>query len=591
MKQSINLGNQVDDSSGDYLRQGAQKINSNFADVYSELGDGTELHPAGAWKTHSHQDGDSLFPALGAQYNINSLSGPVSITLPKGSAEDYGRVISIRDAHSSWGTNSVTIKPSSGDSVGGSTNSVVFSSDFTTLEFVYSSPATWRYVSGLKLDSLPRAEGAGVIVKSYRVDSTTIDGVFTNIGVAGYNAAAVQVYRNGVLLTYDPTLVNSDYGSVSGTPGELYPLNGVDIYIPYVILDDVVTIITYSKDVSASPVSYIRYDALMLDPLNPEVPVPGQTIQIKSSGTYTLQDFGRPRDEEFNPSAFELRVNGTLLVQNGRAGLVPGIGDDYILSTDLDGRWNTFTVTPVLEDSDIVTLIYFNNELGSIIEWLGTDGIKERVSDSFLNSEYRFNRSKKIRYTDTQKPSATTAVTVPGTEANIRFENVIQFLESIYPVGSIYMNANNSANPVEYMGFGTWQPYSKGRAIFGFNDTLDSLDNPDPIFGINTKIWNDDEQRFSRVAGNEVGDRQVEIKSENLPALVSDRKYLRESQSGSGDINLSGCIPELPEGTDPLMTFELALVDTNTSGEIIQDPVDLPIIPPGITAYIWVRTS
>jgi baseplate wedge subunit len=46
-KQILTLGSAVDDGQGDYLRLGGQKINSNFNDVYSELGDDTNLFPAG----------------------------------------------------------------------------------------------------------------------------------------------------------------------------------------------------------------------------------------------------------------------------------------------------------------------------------------------------------------------------------------------------------------------------------------------------------------------------------------------------------------------------------------------------------------
>lgn len=589
MKQTIGLGAAVDDSTGDYLRQGAQKINNNFDDIYSELGDTAELHPAGAWKTHSFANGSTLTPDFGSQYNINSLGGPLSITLPKGSAADYGRVIKIRDTHASWGTNNVTIRPTSGDAIGGSTNPVVFNGDFTTLEFVYSSPATWRYVSNMKLDSLPRAEGAGVIVKTFRVNASQVtSGQFTDISATGYNAQALQVYRNGALLTYDATLANTDYGSKNGSV--IGPLNGIDIYIPYVKLNDVITVITYSKDVAATPVSYIRYDVQMLAQDNPQAAVPGQSLKIKADGIYTLQDLGRPTDEEYNPSAIEILVNGTVLIEAGNAGLSPSANEDYKLSSDGNGRWNTITISPALQDGDVLSIIFFNNELGSILEWDGVDGIKERASEIFLNSEYRFNRSSKIRYTDPTAPGAATAVSVPGTETNIRFENVVSLLESIYPVGSIYINANNAANPALYMGFGTWKQFAKGRAIFGFDDTIDAQGNPDPIFGVNDSVV-DAEGDPLKVAGNIFGQKQVEISKENLPELESTRTYLREAQDGDGEINLSGCIPLPGDDTEPLTTFELATVKVNSPEESGQDPADITIIPPGITAYIWVRTA
>lgn len=589
-KQIIGLGAAVDDSTGDYLRQGGTKINANFDETYSELGDGSAFHPAGAWKTHSFANGSTLTPALGKQYNVNTLGGSVSITLPKGSVADYGRVIKIRDVHASWGTNAVSIRPTSGDSLGGSTNPVTFATDFTTLEFVYSSPATWRYVANMKLDSMPKTSGAGVIVQTFRVTSTAYtNGYFTNISSTGYNASAVQVYRNGSLLTYDPTanFANSDYGSRNGSA--ITALNGIDIYVPYVVDGDVITVISYTKDVTAAPVSYVRYDALMLDPSVGSA-VSGQSIIIKTNGVYTLTDFGRPSDEEFNPSAFQLYLNGALLVQAGKATLPSGGSEDYTISTDGLGRWNTITISPIIQSGSILTIAYFNNELGSILEWDGVDGIKARASQIFLNSEFRFNRLNKIRYTNTAAPSAATAAVVPGTETNIRFENIVQLLESIYPVGSIYINANNSANPSTYMGFGTWTRYAKGRAIFGYDDTLDAQGNPDPLFGVNTTVKDQDGNSL-KVAGNLIGSRQFELKTTNLPELTSSVPYLRESADGTGELNLSGCIPLPGAGTTPLASYELANVKVNSPETPGQKPEDITTIPPGITAYIWIRTA
>jgi microcystin-dependent protein len=42
-------------------------------------------------------------------------------------------------------------------------------------------------------------------------------------------------------------------------------------------------------------------------------------------------------------------------------------------------------------------------------------------------------------------------------------------LETIYPVGSLYFNASNAANPASLFGFGTWVEFGPGRAVVCYN--------------------------------------------------------------------------------------------------------------------------
>ena len=42
-------------------------------------------------------------------------------------------------------------------------------------------------------------------------------------------------------------------------------------------------------------------------------------------------------------------------------------------------------------------------------------------------------------------------------------------LQALHPVGSIYINATNSANPSTYFGFGTWVAFGAGRVPVGFD--------------------------------------------------------------------------------------------------------------------------
>lgn len=65
-KQIINVGTIVNDGSGDTLRAGAQKINSNFDDIYTKLGNGTDLNLVLDFTTQ---------PTEGQVLQFNSITG------------------------------------------------------------------------------------------------------------------------------------------------------------------------------------------------------------------------------------------------------------------------------------------------------------------------------------------------------------------------------------------------------------------------------------------------------------------------------------------------------------------------------------
>lgn len=52
--------------------------------------------------------------------------------------------------------------------------------------------------------------------------------------------------------------------------------------------------------------------------------------------------------------------------------------------------------------------------------------------------------------------------------------DVTEAIESIYPIGSIYMNASVSTNPSALLGFGTWVSFGAGRVLVGV-DGSDAL--------------------------------------------------------------------------------------------------------------------
>jgi hypothetical protein len=71
-------------------------------------------------------------------------------------------------------------------------------------------------------------------------------------------------------------------------------------------------------------------------------------------------------------------------------------------------------------------------------------------------------------------PTAPTAVAGTNTSQIATTAFVTTALQSLYPVGSIYINAGVSTNPATLLGFGTWVAFGAGRVPVGLNasDTL-----------------------------------------------------------------------------------------------------------------------
>lgn len=59
-------------------------------------------------------------------------------------------------------------------------------------------------------------------------------------------------------------------------------------------------------------------------------------------------------------------------------------------------------------------------------------------------------------------------------------------LESVYPVGSIYINASVSTNPGTLLGFGTWTAFGAGRVLVGLDGTQTEFDTAEETGGTKT---------------------------------------------------------------------------------------------------------
>jgi hypothetical protein len=58
------------------------------------------------------------------------------------------------------------------------------------------------------------------------------------------------------------------------------------------------------------------------------------------------------------------------------------------------------------------------------------------------------------------------------------------FLDTIYPIGSIYTNATDGTNPGTLLGFGTWTAFGAGRVLVGINSSDPDFDAAEETGGV-----------------------------------------------------------------------------------------------------------
>ena len=88
----------------------------------------------------------------------------------------------------------------------------------------------------------------------------------------------------------------------------------------------------------------------------------------------------------------------------------------------------------------------------------------------------------KIDETDSTKINLEVADTddlvlkLTGGDVGLQSQILSQALLSVYPVGSIYINAGVATNPGTLLGFGTWSAFGSGRVIVGVDSTDTDFD-------------------------------------------------------------------------------------------------------------------
>ena len=139
---------------------------------------------------------------------------------------------------------------------------------------------------------------------------------------------------------------------------------------------------------------------------------------------------------------------------------------------------------------------------------------------------------------------------------------VSQFVEMIYPVGSIYMSAN-ATSPETLFG-GTWTPIN-GRFLISTGTPENNDDGTSP-------------GNYNYAAGSKGGDAQSKIKNSNLPNTITLRYSHASGGPGGGGL-LASAVYTAGEVSG------YAAVGTGQPNESFSN------IPPYLAVYMWQRTA
>lgn len=601
MKQDINIGNVVDDGTGDYLRKGGQKINENFEELYYELGDGDVPYAAGAWKTYKTTQGATLEAAWGKSYVLDTSTGRITVHLPKGTAADYNKVIRLRDVFATWSINPVTLAPATGDTLKGDSRSREIKTQFADLELVYCPPGRWEYIENKQVNRISNDELATVVRKEFLItvqDQTDFPDVFSG---QDYNIDNTQVYHRGNILYYGSKFSDdSDFGSI-GPSGSIVALDGKSIKLRQPCnVGDTVIIISYLDGISQWRSSYNRRQITLKDSsLTLEETVNGSVFvgDLANTKYFPVSLFGADSFSPINHTSLEVMFNGITQNLAGTAGLPiyrceGAISDDAFTCQAMGGEWITsntdyyldidgdnklagINVDRTFEHNDVITLTWYNNDIGTVME---LDEIIDETNSLYIAQGGSIDLTGQVIITNTDNPGWPNVESLEPTYTQV--ESAASLFNLVYPVGTIYENAVNPNNPRTYMGFGTWKLWGQGKVTVGWDNDISNAQ-----FALNNNDL-DTSGNPSHTAGGTGGTTTNTLNNSHIPAMTTTEKVLVVDDNGP--IVVGGCQLDPDEEGPAYTKYREAVANINPTHT---PPQTINNVQPYVTVYRWLRIS
>lgn len=193
-----------------------------------------------------------------------------------------------------------------------------------------------------------------------------------------------------------------------------------------------------------------------------EQAISGATDLNVTSGNITLTALNGVVDQA---RSAVLSIIGTAGVT--RTVTIPNVSKTYIVKNRSDATVSLKTASGTAFEIPTLSEAYVYCDGGDVITGrVITDG-----AEAFNSNPSPLNN---LALTGT--PTAPTAPLGTDTTQIATTAFVQDALQAVYPVGSVYINADSATNPSTLLGFGTWAAIGAGRVLVG-QDTGDSLFN------------------------------------------------------------------------------------------------------------------
>lgn len=267
-------------------------------------------------------------------------------------------------------------------------------------------------------------------------------------------------------------------------------------------------------------------------------------------------------------NATVLQTARTIAIQDGVTGTATSFNGSANISIPVTGINASFIDTGTI--SNARTTASSGNGASTIVArdasgYFSTNAIAVNTISGTLNGNASTASSA------TQASFSTTQSVGNNTTAIATTAFVQAALQTLYPVGSIYTNANNNTNPGTLLGFGTWTAFGAGRVMVGFDISNSLFDSPEETGGSADAIVVSHTHTATSTV-TDPGHTHTYVGSNFINAGTSSGGSAQNIQTRTTDSAVTG------------VTVATTVASSGSSGTNAN-------IQPYITVYMWKRTA